>query len=170
MAVSKTKHRLLMLYSGFVRLSTMLLIDEIPFFRKLRGFLYGLAMARAGRNLQVCSSAILWGLEHFELGNDIYVGPGAVIIGFAPVQIGHGVLIGPYAVISTGVHRFVDGAYRAAENIAWPVSIGDGSWIAAHATVGVRIGKGALVTANARVSKAVKDFDIVGSAAAKSLK
>jgi acetyltransferase-like isoleucine patch superfamily enzyme len=170
-ALGKFRHRLILLYSGVVRLFCAILLDEIPWCRRLRGFLYGLVMPRRGKNFQVCSGAVLWGLEHLYVGPNVYVGPGVVIICLDKVEIGDGVLLGPQVVISNGNHRFIDGAYRL-ENTSAPVSIGAGSWIGAHATIvaGAHIGKGVLVAANACVTKSVDDYDIVGGVPAKSLK
>ena len=163
---------MLMLYSGLVRVGCALALDEVPFLRRMRGFLYGLAMPRCGPNFQVSSNVILWGLEHLSVGRDVYVGPGVVIICLDTVTIGDGVLFGPGVVVTNGNHRFRDGAYRMAENLAKPISIDDGSWIGANVTLtaGARIGKGALVAANSVVSRDVDDYDVVGGVPARSLR
>lgn len=166
------KHRLFKLYSGFVRLATAWLPDEVSIFRRLRGFLYGLVMPECGRNFQVSAGAILWGLEFFHIGKDVYIGPGVVIICSIQLQVGDGVIIGPYAVINTNFHRFVNGAYSGRDFVSWPVRIGSGAWITAHGTIGpgAQIGNGALVIGGQRVKKVVQDNDIVGGEPAKSLK
>ncbi len=172
MKVSKFRHRLLMLYSGAVRLLTALALDEVPGFRRLRGFLYGRAMRSCGANFQVCSSCTLWGLEHMEVGKNVYLGPGVTIIALDTVKIGDGVLFGPYAVVSNADHVFRDGAYQHAENLAHPVSIGRGSWIGANSTVvgsSESIGQGVLVAANAVVTRPVEDYCIVGGVPARPI-
>lgn len=171
MVSGKLRHVLFKIYTGFIRLAFVFLLDEIPLCRRLRGFLYGLVMGRRGKNFQVCSSAVLWGLERLYVGKDVYVGQSVVILCADRVEIGDGVLLGPHVVISNGNHRFIDGAYRL-ENTSAPVSIGAGSWIGAHATIvaGVHIGKGVLVAANACVTKSVDDYDVVGGVPARSLK
>src|SRR5438552_3650213 len=105
----RLRHKLLMLYSGLVRLALKLALDEIPFLRRLRGFCYGLAMPACGANFQVSSDTILWGLEHLHIGNDVYIGPGAIFICLDSVSIGNGVLFGPHAVVSNGNHRYRGG-------------------------------------------------------------
>jgi acetyltransferase-like isoleucine patch superfamily enzyme len=167
----RVKHRLLMLYSGLIRVLLCAALDEIPFLRRFRGFLYGLGMATCGRNVQVSSNAILWGLEHFHVGSDVYIGPGATLICLDRLEIGNGVLIAPNVVISNGNHVFRDGAYQASENTHKPITIGSGSWIGANATVlgGVIIGQGVLVAANAAVTRDVKDFAAVGGVPARTL-
>lgn len=161
-----------MLYSGFVRLASCLAFDEVPTFRRLRGFCYGLAMPRCGSNFQVSSTTILWGLEHLHVGDNVYLGPGVVIICLDRVSIGDGVLFGPGVVVSNGNHAFRDGAYQFGENIARPVKIGAGSWIGANATLlaGVSIGRGVLVGANSAVTRDVEDGDVVGGVPARSLR
>src|SRR5687767_7824710 len=165
------KHRVLMLYSGLVRLGLKLALDEVPPLRRLRGWCYGRAMPSCGRNFQVSSDAILWGLEHLHVGHDVYVGPGVVMICLDRVTIGDGVLFGPSAVVSNGNHRFRDGVYQVAENETAPIGIGTGSWIGANATIlaGVTIGRGVLVAANSAVTQDVQDHEIVGGVPAKRL-
>jgi maltose O-acetyltransferase len=172
MASGRFRHRVCMLYSGVIRLFSGFLLDEVPMFRRLRGFLYGLVMPARGKNFQVSADAILWGLEHLHVGKNVYVGPGAVIICLDRVDIGDGVLLGPQVVIANGNHRFIDGAYCVSENSAAPVSIGAGSWIGANSTIvgGTHIGKGVLVAANACVTKAVDDYAVVGGVPAKLIK
>jgi acetyltransferase-like isoleucine patch superfamily enzyme len=166
------KHKLLMFYSGLVRLALKLALDEIPSLRRLRGFCYGLAMPACGANLQVSSDAILWGLEHLHVGENVYVGPGVVVICLDNVSIGDGVLFGPHVVVSNGNHRFRNGAYQFAENTTAPIAIGAGSWIGANATIlsGVTIGKGVLVAANSTVTHDVDDYDVVGGVPARSMR
>jgi maltose O-acetyltransferase len=168
---SRLRHRLLMLFSGCVRLATKPALDEVPLFRRMRGALYARGMPACGRNFQVSSDAILWGLEHLHVGNDVYVGPRVTIICLERVEIGDGVLMAPHVVITNGNHVYRDGRYRVEENEAKPVSIGAGSWIGANVTIlaGVRIGRGALVAANAVVTGDVPDYEIVGGVPAKSL-
>ena len=158
-----------MLASGLIRFLMAPLIDEIYRFRTLRGAAYGLLMHRAGRRVQICSSAIIWGAEHLTMGDDVYIGPGVKIICLESVTIGDGVLLGPNVVISNGNHEFSGGAYRYDRNSAAPVSIGAGSWIGANATVlaGATIGRGVLVAANAAVTKDVPDYSIAGGVPAK---
>jgi acetyltransferase-like isoleucine patch superfamily enzyme len=171
MSSIRFKHKFLMLYSGVVRLLMFMALDEIAVLRRLRGFLYGLGMAKCGRNLQVSSSTILWGLERIDMGRDVYIGPNVTIICIDQLRIGNGVLIAPHVVITNGNHVFKEGAYSHTENSASPIVIGDGSWVGANATVvaGVTIGKGALIGAGSVVTKDVKDFERVGGVPARTL-
>jgi maltose O-acetyltransferase len=168
---STLSHKLLMLYSGMVRLVMTPALDEVPLFRRLRGFLYGRGAASCGPNFQVSSNAVLWGLEHLHVGRDVYVGPGVVVICLDRVSIGDGVLLGPNVVISNGNHVFREGAYRVAENVAAPVVIGPGSWIGAGAVLlaGITIGRGVLVAANAAVTKDAEDFQVIGGVPARPI-
>jgi len=172
MKSAKIRHRILMLYSGIVRLLTRPALDEIPLLRRFRGALYAAAMSECGSNLQVSSDAILWGLEHMELGRDIYIGPRVSIICLDKLRIGDGVLLGPNVVISNGNHVREEGIYKIDKNESHPIAIGAGSWIGANAAIlaGVTIGKGVLVAANAVVSRDVPDGDVVGGIPARSLR
>jgi acetyltransferase-like isoleucine patch superfamily enzyme len=164
-------HQWLMLYSGLVRLSMRLAPDEIPALRRLRGWLYGLAMPSCGRAVEVSSDAILWGLEHMSFGEGVYVGPRVTIICLDKLTIGDGVLLGPGAVISNGNHVFRDGGY-VRENTWAPIHIGAGCWIGANVTIlgGVRIGRGVLIAANAAVTKDIEDFAVAGGVPARMLR
>src|SRR5262245_45253152 len=172
MKSQRLKHRILMLYSGLVRLVLSPGLDEIPFLRALRGRLYALGMPKCGPNFQVSSNAILWGLEHLHVGSDVYIAPGVTLICLDQLTLGDRVLISPNVVITNGNHVFKDGGYAVSENVVKPVSIGDGSWIGSNSTIvaGVKIGKGVLVAANAAVIRDVPDYDVVGGVPARSLK
>jgi acetyltransferase-like isoleucine patch superfamily enzyme len=85
------------------------------------------------------------------------------------LTIGDEVSFAPYVVISTLQHVFKDGSVHKGGSVARPVSIGRGTWLAAHVSVkcGVSIGKGNLVAANACVVKDTPDHVIVGGVPAK---
>lgn len=69
------------------------------------------------------------------------------------------VVMGPYVVISTGTHTFKDNSVMKGGTLMRPVTIGNGTWLAAHVVVAasVKIGRGVIVAGNAAVTKDVSD-------------
>lgn len=61
------KHKLLLAYSWFVR-TILFFLPDMPLVMRFRGFLYGLGMAKRGKNIQVTHDAILRDLENMSLG------------------------------------------------------------------------------------------------------
>lgn len=61
------KHKFLLIYSWFVR-TILFFLPDMPLVMRLRGFLYGLGMAKSGKNIQVTHDAILRDLENMSMG------------------------------------------------------------------------------------------------------
>lgn len=80
------------------------------------------------------------------VGDHSWVGEGAWILNLEPVTIGANVCVSQDAFLCTGSH---DRRSPTFEFDNGPISIGDGAWIAARATVlrGVRIGEKATIPA-----------------------
>ncbi|GAB3072997.1 hypothetical protein GCM10027053_42830 [Intrasporangium mesophilum] len=73
----------------------------------------------------------------------------------APVRIGRNTLIGPRVTIITATHEIGGPDFRADRLTHLPVTIGDGCWIGAGATIlaGVSVGEGCVVGAGAVVTR-----------------
>lgn len=108
-------------------------------------------------------------------GGKLTIGQGAANVGLTimcakEITIGNGVRIGRNVSIRdwNGPHVIVNSTYR---NHA-PVHIGDHVWLCSGCTVmpGVTIGEGAVVAANAMVTKDVPPHTLVGGSPAKVLK
>lgn len=89
------------------------------------------------------------------------------------ITLGDNVMIAPNCVIVAFNHGFKDTETPMIEQ-PWtgePVIIEDDVWIGANCTItmGVRIGKGSIVAANAAVTKDVPAYSIVGGVPAKVL-
>lgn len=90
------------------------------------------------------------------------------------VTIGKDVLMGPDVVIMTSSHQFEDPdipiRLQGAE-VSRPVVIGDDVWIGTRVVIlpGVHVGRGAVVGANAVVTKDVQEFAIVGGVPARAI-
>lgn len=158
-----TRLKFIDFYPGLVRLLTFWLIDEIGLSRRFRGFLYGLAMARCGKNFQVCSDVRIWGLQRLSVGDNVSMAPRAFVICIAPIDIESDVMLGPNVVVTSGDHSWVDGCYSPHVTKPAPVRIGRGSWLAANSTVvaGANIGEGVVVTPNSVARGRIPDGDMV---------
>ena len=79
--------------------------------------------------------------------------------------------VGPYAVLITGDHTLVEGSYRFGPRKLAPIRVGNGAWIAAHATVtkGVRVGRGALLAANSVATREIPAFTVAGGVPAQPI-
>ncbi len=126
-------HKLSILYSWFIRLSTKFLPD-IPSLMRFRGFLYSLMMNECGKNFQVCSTAYINSLHTLKIGSDVYLAHNCVILG-KNVTIEDEVLVGPNTVIVSGNHTLKNNSYRFGKSEIKPILIGKGSWIGANCTI-----------------------------------
>ena len=69
------------------------------------------------------------------------------------IKIGRNCDIGPFVVIQTGTHEIGSKQRRAGKGKCLPITVGDGTWIGARATImgGANIGKGCIVGAGSLV-------------------
>ena len=95
-----------------------------------------------------------------SVGDDSWIGEDVWILNLEPVRIGVDVCISQGVLLCTGSH---DRRSPTFEFDNAPISIGDGSWIAARATVlrGTAIGEDCIVGATALVVADVADGSIV---------
>lgn len=101
------------------------------------------------------------------------------------IYIGDYTIFGQNVMVLTGRHNFIDGQRAGLDEVinspAWgggekevpssgyDIHIGRGAWIASGAVIvgGVRVGDGAIVAANAVVTKSIPDYAIVAGVPAK---
>ncbi|MEA4863570.1 MAG: DapH/DapD/GlmU-related protein [Victivallaceae bacterium] len=103
------------------------------------------------------------------IGENTYIGLFSYVNG--DVRIGKEVLIGPHCSLPAGNHRFdpATKSFNTLRDGSRPITVGDGAWLAAGVTVtgGVSVGRGALVCANAVVTRDVPDYAIAAGVPAK---
>nr|BFD62732.1 hypothetical protein BdHM001_14130 [Bdellovibrio sp. HM001] len=140
------KHKLLLLYAFWIRFF-LLWVPDTPKLMAVRGFLYGLAMKKCGKDFQVASSAVLRGLENISCGDHVYIGPNASVMSRVSVVIEDEVLVAMNVVITDGNHGYSNGSYRYARAKNEPILIKKGAWLAANCVVtsGSIVGKGTMV-------------------------
>lgn len=111
-------------------------------------------------------------VDRVSIGPQAIIGPHCCVWGGwsdTAVHVGAGALLGPGVVVVAGNHQIDQpGWIRDAGFDEADASVGDGSWIGAHATiVGAHVGAGAVVAANAVVTADVPDGAIVAGAPAR---
>ena len=123
--------------------------------------------ARIGRRVNLRSGVRVHWPWKLDVGDDTWIGERAWILNLEPVRIGSDVCISQGVFLCTGSH---DRRSRTFEFDNAPITVDDGAWVAARATVlrGVRIGRDAVVGATALVAKDVPDGEIVVAPVAAS--
>lgn len=110
--------------------------------------------ARIGRGVNLRAGVRVHWPWKLRIGDDSWVGERAWILNLEPVTIGSDVCVSQDVLLCTGSHDHRSPTFEF-DNA--PITIEDGAWIAARATVlrGVRVGSGALVGATALVVRDV---------------
>ncbi len=166
------KHKLLLLYSWFIR-SILFIFPDMPLIMRIRGFFYGLAMKKCGSNFQVTHNAIIRCLENMNLGKDVYFANNVLILATNLLQIGDEVMLGPNVVIVNGNHALYDSSYRFKSGQSLPIKIGFGSWVAANSVItsGGELPKSSVLAANSVLNKSFSQNGIIlGGTPAKAIK
>lgn len=103
-----------------------------------------------------------------RIGRDSWIGEGTWILNLEPVTIGSDVCISQDVFVCTGSH---DRRSPSFEFDNAPISIADGAWVAARATIlrGVTIGRRAIVGATSLVTQDVPDGKMVLAPRAESV-
>lgn len=147
-------HKLLLLYCYIVRLF-MLILPDIPFVMRFRGWLYLLPVKNSTTNFQVAATASIRGLENLSIGDNVYIGPNTFILSRKTISISDNVLIAMNVVITDSNHGkdHFNNSYRFERGRMEPVVLGSGCWIAANCviTAGAHIESGSVVPACTRV-------------------
>ena len=95
-----------------------------------------------------------------SIGDDVWIGEEVMILSLAQVTIESNVCISQRAFLCTGSH---DHSKETFDLITKPVTLREGSWVAAMAFIGpgVEVGRGSRVAAGAMVSREVQPFVVV---------
>ncbi len=131
------KHKLLLLYSWFVR-TVLYFFPDIPLIMRFRGYLYSLGLKRSGKNFQVPHNVVINTLEGFCVGNNVRLGIFVRLNGgiISDCYIEDDVIVGQGTMISASNHEFNGHNFRDAKATKRYVTIiGKGSWIGANCTI-----------------------------------
>jgi acetyltransferase-like isoleucine patch superfamily enzyme len=137
--------------------------------------LHGSRAITMGRNLFLYRDLYLETQAHgfIHIGDDVVLSRGVHLVAFAGITIGAGSMIGEYASIRDANHCFGEGVMiRNSGHAAAPVKIGSNVWIGRGACIlsGIEIGDGAVVAANAVVTRNVPAQALVGGVPARILR
>jgi acetyltransferase-like isoleucine patch superfamily enzyme len=165
------KHKFLLLYAWLVRILLIWLPDQ-PLIMRMRGFIYGLAMKRAGANFQVSSNVIIKGLNNFTVGKDVYLAPGVIINAIVEISLNDEVMIGFNSVLVSGNHTCLNRSFRFGPSLTSIITVESGSWIGSNCTLmpGSALGQCSVLAANSALTTVVPDFTVFGGVPAKFIK
>jgi putative colanic acid biosynthesis acetyltransferase WcaF len=124
----------------------------VPSFLKVTALrLFG---AKVGKGVVIRSRVNITFPWHLSIGDHVWIGEEVLILSLAQVRIASHVCISQRAFLCTGSHRFRSENF---DLVTMPISIGEGSWIAANVFVGpgVTLAPGTLCKAGSVVTKSV---------------
>mgnify|MGYP000978796474 FL=1 len=119
-----------------------------------------------------------WGI-HYQprliIGDDVYIGFRSHIVACDRIEIGNKTVIADNVYITDNLHGFEDvtrGIMEQPLRVPGPVVIGEGCWIGERACImpNVKIGKHAVIGANAVVTKDIPEYSIAVGAPARVIK
>lgn len=125
--------------------------------------LWRLAGVAAAADARLTSSVEIWTNGRVSIGSDSFIGHQTLLIGgMAEIAIGARCDIGPRVMLVTGTHEDGGEERAAGEGKSLPITIGDGVWIGANATVlgGVEIGEGAIIGAGSLVNRSIPPYSV----------
>lgn len=139
----------------------------IPFWAIRKLYLRCIGM-KIGQGAFVMKKCYLHNANKITIGNYSHINHGCMLDGRGSIRIGNSVSVSCKSNIITGSHDVQSSQFMGKFR---PVIIDDYAWIGFGATIlqGVHIGKGAVVTAGAVVTKDVKPYDIVSGIPAKPI-
>jgi maltose O-acetyltransferase len=110
---------------------------------------YGLDVARSS-----ISPSVWFGSRRVTIGEGSFVNIGCLFSTHERITLGRNVFLAMRVTISTSTHEVGPAGKRAGALRTAPVTIGDGVWIGANATIlpGVTIGEGTIVAAGSVVT------------------
>ncbi|MCG9714999.1 acyltransferase [Shewanella insulae] len=155
----------------FIQLLTAWLPDIGPFL-KFRGALISIFLPNRPKGFRLGRDVTLLSVNRLFLGNDVYFAKGTWINAIGKVYIGSEVSLAPYVVISSTIHGFKNNSVHQGGSHPKKISIGYGSWLAAHTVIsaGVNIGSGAIIGANSVVTHNIPDNVVAAGLPCKIIK
>lgn len=115
-----------------------------------------LSGVKLGKNVRVCSSALVIGTGELEIGDNTWIGHRCIISATSSIVIGKNVDIAPNVFIGNGTHGITPERDRVADvELSRDVKVGDGCWLCAGCMVlpGVSIGSKCVVAAGSVVTR-----------------
>ncbi len=140
----------------------------------IRTFFWRLLLKKTGKNVSIRERVIIMSPQKVEIGDNSYLNAGTIVGGQYGVKIGKDVLIGYNVNIISVNHeyRYLNIPIRKQGIFGSPVVIEDNVCIGVNAVIlpGVRIGKGAIISANVVVTRNIPPYTMVGGIPVKYVK
>lgn len=139
---------------------------------KFRGWLVSLFLPGRPKGLTLGRDVTLLSINRLKLGREVYLAKGVWINAIGGLSIEDEVVVAPYVVMSSNNHGFKNNSVKQGGAHPAPITIGSGSWVAAHSVVaaGVNVGRGNLVAANSVVTKSTDDNGVYAGVPAIKVK
>ena len=166
------KNKFLLIYSWFIR-TMLFFLPDIPLFMRIRGWFYGLGMAKHGKDFQVTHDAVIKDLQGISVGKHVFIGNHSVVMGSGSIEIEDEVQLAPHVILISGNHTSLNGSYRYGKGDVGHIHIGKGAWVAGNATVqkDSALPANSVLSANSFLNKIFTEEDSVyGGVPAKFLK
>ena len=134
--------------------------NPIPWPSALRVFFLRMFGAQVGQGVIIRSNVNISFPWRLRTGDHVWIGEDVGILSLAEVSIGSNVCISQRAYLCTGSHDFRGNDFKL--KVA-PITVHDGSWIAAATFIGpgVEIGSGSVVAAGSVVTRDVPPLAMV---------
>ena len=125
--------------------------------------------ARIGRGVRIQGSAHVWQPWKLSIGDWSWIDGEVSLYSVDCISVGSNAVVSEGAFICTASH---DISRETFDLVTKPITIGDGTWVAARAIVlpGVSVGDGAVIAAGAVVAHDVEPWTIVAGNPAKVVK
>lgn len=147
---------------------------SVYFFGWLRAQFWRLFLKKIGERVSIMQRVKIMSPQKVSIGHDVLLNDDVKIGGQCGVTIGNYVLIGYNVNLVSENHAYQNHLLPIMKQgyFGGPITIHDDVWIGANAVIlpHVTIGKGAIVGANAVVTKDVSPYSIVGGVPAKEIK
>ncbi|HEX8180973.1 MAG TPA: acyltransferase [Pyrinomonadaceae bacterium] len=148
-------------------------LSRLPFSPgwKLRRAVYARVLPRIGRDVLLNYGVVIED-PRTTFGDDVWISVGSYI---DYAEIGSHVLVGQHVVMLSGRHHHridrLDVPIKQQGNPPKePITIGDGAWLGANATVMANVGQHAIVGAGSVVTKPVPDYAVVAGNPARIIR
>ena len=158
-------------YKWFVAFITQYVLNDIlphiPFW-KIRKFIMTHMKMSIGRGTFIMKNNYILTPQKINIGNNSHINRGCILDARGGIKIGNNVSVSYNTKIISGSHDINDSNFRG---IFLPIIIEDYVWIGVSATIlqNVKIGKGAVICANAVVTKDVSPYSIMAGIPAKKI-
>lgn len=150
--------------------------SKIPYFigHRLRSPVLDGLLLEKGSGTTISTNVNIISPQLISLGENVGIANNVILDGRGGIKIGDYTIIGFDTVILTRTHQYKDENLPIRKQIQYslPVEIGNDVWVGARSIImpGVKIGDGAIVGANAVVTKDILPNTVVGGVPAKFIK